>query len=76
MTKNIMDHRPGVSNDEMDVLMQDYIHAHAVGQVAELERVIEVLETEMTAQIESMDDKGVEQSSLYEALLIELLKLK
>ena len=76
MTKDITGRHPGASNDEIDELMKDYIHAHAAGQVDELERAIEDLETEMTAQIKSMDDKSVEQSSLYEALLIELLKLK
>jgi len=76
MTKDINARHPGASNDEIDELMKDYIHAHAAGQVDELERAIEDLETEMTAHIESMDDGGVEQSSLYEALLTKLLKLK
>ena len=76
MTKDITGRHPGASNDEIDELMKDYIYDHADGQVDELERAIEDLETEMTAQIKSMDDKSVEQSSLYEALLIELLKLK
>ena len=76
MTKDITGRHPGASNDEIDELMKDYIHAHAAGQVDELERAIEDLETEMTAQIKSMDDKSVEQSSLYEALLTKLLKLK
>ena len=76
MTKDITGRHPGASNDEIDELMKDYIYDHADGQVDELERAIEDLETEMTAYIESMDDKGVDQSSLYEALLTKLLKLK
>ena len=76
MTKDITGRHPGASNDEIDELMKDYIHAHAAGQVDELERAIEDLETEMTAQIKSMDDSSVEQSALYEALLTKLLKLK
>jgi len=76
MTNDIVNSNPGASNDVINDLMSDYMHAHAAGQVDELERAIEDLETEMTAHIESMDDKGVEQSSLYEALLTKLLKLK
>ena len=76
MTKDITGRHPGASNDEIDELMKDYIYDHADGQVDELERAIEDLETEMTAYIESMDDKGVDQSSLYEVLLTKLLKLK
>ena len=76
MTKDITGRHPGASNDEIDELMKDYIYDHADGQVDELERAIEDLETEMTAYIESMDDKGVDHSSLYEALLTKLLKLK
>jgi len=74
MTNDIVNSNPGASNDVINDLMSDYMHAHAGGQVDELERAIGDLETEMTAHIESMDDKGVEQSSLYERLITRLLQ--
>ena len=73
MTNDIVNSNPGASNDVINDLMSDYMHAHAVGQVAQFEQVINALETEMTAQIESMDDKRGETSPLYERLITRWL---
>jgi len=73
MTNDIVNSNPGASNDVINDLMSDYMHAHAGGQVAQFEQAINALETEMTAQIESMDDKSVETSPLYERLITRWL---
>ena len=73
MTNDIVNSNPGASNDVINDLMSDYMHEHANSQVAQFEQVINALETEMTAQIESMDDKSVETSPLYERLITRWL---
>ena len=69
MTNSIVNNNPGASNDVINDLMSTYMHAHAFDQVTKFRQAIEVLEAEMTAQIESMDDKSVETAPLYERLI-------
>jgi hypothetical protein len=52
-----------------DDLMKEKLFEHAQLQVAAIHEAIEDLEKEMTAQIESMDDKRAETAPLYERLI-------
>jgi len=58
---------------EYDDLMKEKLFEHAQLQVAAIHEAIEDLEKEMTAQIESMDDKRAETAPLYERVLMRLL---
>ena len=68
---DISQERPDLlhGSSEYDDLMKAELFEHAQLQVAAIHEAIEDLEKEMTAQIESMDDKRAETSPLYERLI-------
>ena len=72
---DISQERPDLlhGSSEYDDLMKEKLFEHAQLQVAAIHEAIEDLEKEMTAQIESMDDKRAETSPLYERLITRWL---
>lgn len=71
---DISQDHPGLlhGSAEYDDLMKAKLFEHAQLQVAAIHEAIEDLEKEMTAQIESMDDKRAETAPLYERVLHRL----
>ena len=51
-------------------------YEYAKSQIVKLSAAVSEFQSEMSAYLTSIDDRSVEQPSLYEALLIKLLKLK
>ncbi len=68
--------RSSLSEDEVNEKVKDRLLDHARQQIADLASAVSELKVEMSAYFDSIDDKSVEQSPLYETLLIRLLKMK
>lgn len=73
--RDISEEHPGLTQNDpkYSEIFNEKIYHHAQLQVAAIHEAIEDLEKEMTAQIESMDDKGAETSPLYERLITRWL---
>lgn len=69
MLEDIKGNNPDMSEDEFNKLSVDYLRNFASKQLVALRDAVDTLETEMTAQLESMDDKSVDTTPLYERLI-------
>ena len=68
--------RSSLSEDEVNEKVKDRLLDHARQQIVDLASAVSELKVEMSSYLDSIDDKSVEQTPLYETLLIRLLKLK